>query len=1428
MDWDDDEVDDYMLKLAIEESVKEYEIHGKTTNDLAVAGPSGYRMSSVTDPQVVEGFDHDAGKMWIFPTNYTERSYQFNIVKKCLLNNTLVCLPTGLGKTFIAAVVMYNFYRWFPQGKIVFMAPTKPLVTQQIEACFQVMGISQNEMVELTGSMNPKDRKSAWESHRVFFLTPQVLSNDLIRENCFAEQFRCLVVDEAHRALGNHAYVVVVKELLKYNKEFRVLALSATPGSDDKAVQQVLTNLLISAVEIRSDESIDIQPYVNKRMVEKVVVPLSAELLAIKQAFMEVLTLNVNRLSVRGVLWNSNPEKLSQFSLLKERDRFRQHPPDKLPRSDYSLVESQFALCASLCHCLDLLIIHGLRSFYNFIQGILDGQKSNPYARRELEKNQKFMAVIEELRKKFDPTTAEERNVISHPKIQKLLDILSAHFNRFKVLLPEAVDDLSTRVMIFAQYRDTVNEITSVLNEHQPLVKAMSFVGRATATGNKGLTHKLQQQIVSQFRNGHYNTLVSTCVGEEGLDIGEVDLIICYDAHKSPVRLVQRMGRTGRKRDGRIVMLITQGKEENTYNQGQYNKRKINNSVTNCNKIYQMYVANPRMVPQNLDPVCDKRLVNAGQFETKTTKRERNESLGDKMVKRWKKSDSGFLNDEELAEWNKKFKMDEKDVYKFEIKTGILSLGSIDDETRFLKKKDNVLSVKNALPWQTTLQPAFLVSHTNLTKLLVKMMSDFALNGSDVSFTDKLKFQSKEETLGTTLVASKSKTRVLPPKSAHLVPETSEDDEVIVQEETTELKFENETPNLNLDRVDFGFRRVHFESALKPKKLICEPPKPISEPNMTDIKSKQAHIKSKSSKTKALISGTKLMTDFFKISQKVCEDQNEIEILNEYVLSQREDRLTDFFRFPKPLSDAIRQHILLSDSEASALRGWIKCLSDDAAQTEIDDEMLTDFDEALLLQRDLNLKSENKVELAPVEGETMCGLTQMMDLVAQVTPAVNNITNQSKKFDEYSLPNFDLFLEESDFDVVNDSPQKQFKLSLKNMPLSPIISSKNADISVPIAHPSHSTPQNRSKSQLALVNDLGSPETPKIKRNRKSGGSGRLFLQTQAEVDEDSEDDEDAINFYENDSFIDDDSDVFFSETQLGVYMQSVKDIKPENPPLPSKVTENVFSQEPESDDSSYEHDSFCVPYDFVDKTEPKTKVWKRIKMDETDSLEPNSTYAEKKQVRILVSSKEVSKATAIISRLRMDHKASVHVRSLPNCDYILSNRVGIARKTVTEVANVASFKIFLQSMKELIAIYPKPYLLIEEDRVKCNVTAKPMLHTIYYDSILVQLTGSPVRLMFSQSPNDSADMLFSLGELELKKGFGFQCPFEPSQEKLKMFGFYSTLPQISLCTVLNFCHRFQSVKQFINSCNEELTKNGEISKEKAEEIEKYLNKRFS
>lgn len=125
------------------------------------------------------GFDNNTGDTWIYPSNLALRCYQHNITQQALFRNTLVVLPTGLGKTFIAAVVMYNIYRWYPTGKVIFMAPTRPLVAQQIEACQKIMPFTPDDTVELTGKLNKKTRFELWQSKRVFFATPQVVQSDI-------------------------------------------------------------------------------------------------------------------------------------------------------------------------------------------------------------------------------------------------------------------------------------------------------------------------------------------------------------------------------------------------------------------------------------------------------------------------------------------------------------------------------------------------------------------------------------------------------------------------------------------------------------------------------------------------------------------------------------------------------------------------------------------------------------------------------------------------------------------------------------------------------------------------------------------------------------------------------------------------------------------------------------------------------------------------------------------------------------------------------------------------------------------------------------------------------------------------------------------------------------------------------------------------
>ncbi|XP_061651726.1 Fanconi anemia group M protein [Phyllopteryx taeniolatus] len=573
------------------------------------------------------GFDSSSAAVWIYPTNYPLREYQLNISRTALFQNTLVCLPTGLGKTFIAAVVMYNFYRWYPSGKIVFMAPTKPLVAQQIEACYKVMGIPQDHMAELTGSTAALRRQEVWRSKRVFFLTPQVMMNDLSRDTCPAMQVKCLVIDEAHKALGNHAYCQVIRQLSSQTLQFRVLALSATPGGDTKSVQSVIANLLISHIELRSEESPDILAHSHQRSVEKMVVPLGEVLAAQQARYLQVLQKFMSRLVQNQVMAHKDLQSLSKYQLILARDQFRKNPPTHIKGPQQGMLEGDFALCISLYHGYELLMQMGLRSLFFYIQGIMDGSREMSRARNELQRTPTFMDLYHEMEAKFGKLPGpDEPFIYGHPKLQKLEDVVLRHFR----LLAQCPSDnngsdaqqVSTRVMIFSSFRDSVQEIAIMLDRHGPLIRAMTFMGQASAgKGVKGFTQKEQLEVVNRFREGGFNTLVSTCVGEEGLDIGEVDLIVCFDVQKNPIRLVQRMGRTGRKRQGRIVVILAEGREERTYNQSQSNKRSLLKSIMGNKSGFHMYPNSPRMLPDCITPTLHKMHITCGQFDHRESNR---------------------------------------------------------------------------------------------------------------------------------------------------------------------------------------------------------------------------------------------------------------------------------------------------------------------------------------------------------------------------------------------------------------------------------------------------------------------------------------------------------------------------------------------------------------------------------------------------------------------------------------------------------------------------------------------------------------------------------------------------------------------------------------------------------------------------------------
>ena len=547
---------------------------------------------------------HDALGTWVYPTNVGSiRDYQFNIVYRGLFHNLLVALPTGLGKTFIAASIMLNWFRWTVDAQIVFVAPTKPLVAQQINACFNVVGIPRSETSMLTGNIQPALRAEEWQQKRVFFMTPQTVVHDLKSGICDPKRIVLLVIDEAHRATGSYAYVEIIKFLRRFNTSFRVLALTATPGSTVETVQSVIDGLDISRVEIRNERSMDIRQYVHTRHIELEVFEDSEEVIMALELFGRALQPVLRILNSHNAYWGKDPAMLTAFGLTKARQQYMNSEAGRRAHNGVKwMVNKVFSTLASLAHAIELLKFHGVGPFYRYLKSF-NNEKSGKYE-KQIQDHDDFKTLMRRLRLWMD-----KDDFVGHPKLTYLKTVVLNHFldagEGHGAANGRPPSD--TRIMVFAHYRDSADEVVRVLKQHEPMVRPHIFVGQATAKGSEGMDQKTQLDIVEKFKKGTYNTIVATSIGEEGLDIGEVDLIVCYDSSSSPIRMLQRMGRTGRKRAGNIVLLLMRGKEEESYHKAKDNYEKMQQKIANGSEFQFHEDRSPRIVPKGIQPIVDKR-----------------------------------------------------------------------------------------------------------------------------------------------------------------------------------------------------------------------------------------------------------------------------------------------------------------------------------------------------------------------------------------------------------------------------------------------------------------------------------------------------------------------------------------------------------------------------------------------------------------------------------------------------------------------------------------------------------------------------------------------------------------------------------------------------------------------------------------------------
>ncbi|MDO8841250.1 helicase-related protein [Methanocalculus sp.] len=473
------------------------------------------------------------------------RQYQLAIAMQALEENTLVVLPTGLGKTVVALLVAASRLL-NAGGRVLILAPTKPLVEQHLtffERTLELPDKQEGDCVSFTGNTPPKKRSDLFERSRFCCATPQVIQNDIINGRYSLSDVSLLIVDECHRAVGNYAYTYLAEEYMRTAKKPLILGMTASPGSQASRVSEVCTHLGITNVETRDETDPDVLPYIHERTVEFIQVELPVPLKRIVQIIEGMIDSRIGALAGLGYSLPKR-EGLSMKALSDLNTTIQ----ERIAAGDATAYQaaSLYAEIMKLRHAVILAESQGSIALSSYLQK-LDSEgrsKKGSKASQRMVKDYRFSEVM---------------RIVSglsgeiHPKAGIVASIIRDQL----INVPES------KIIVFASYRDSVSMLVQFLSEEG--ITGCRFVGQASKQKDKGLSQKKQIEAIQRFRGGEYPVLVATSVGEEGLDIPATDLVIFYEAVPSEIRSIQRKGRTGRSGKGSIIVLVTKGTSDETF-----------------------------------------------------------------------------------------------------------------------------------------------------------------------------------------------------------------------------------------------------------------------------------------------------------------------------------------------------------------------------------------------------------------------------------------------------------------------------------------------------------------------------------------------------------------------------------------------------------------------------------------------------------------------------------------------------------------------------------------------------------------------------------------------------------------------------------------------------------------------------------------------
>lgn len=471
--------------------------------------------------------------------NFTPRPYQESILKTAKEKNTLVVLPTGMGKTAISLLLSIDRLNKYPDSKIIICSPTKPLSAQHLKTFKEYSDVK--EIALLTGATSPNKRQEIFNNSKIITATPQTIQSDLENNRISLENVSLLTIDEAHRSRQKFANTVITKIYKEQSKFPRILALTASPGGTRAKIKELCDNLFIEAVEIRTNDDEDIKPHIQKKDVEWIKIDLPEELKSIRDIINREYKLKVQELKKYNISVPSG--RMSKKLLLFLQNRFRKEAERKNPSAYYAV--SLIAQILKIDFLIELIETQTTSAAMDYFEKL---KIEETKAAKAITSNVHIISAVKKLEN------------LENPKIKKLKEIVE-----------EELKKDNSKIIVFANYRNTIDKI---INNLKDVAKPVKLIGQ-----KEGLTQKEQIRIIKDFEEGKYNILCTSQIGEEGLDIAGSTMAIFYDAVASEIRSIQRRGRVARLIPGKIINLIAKGTRDEAFMWTSHKKEKTMQNI---------------------------------------------------------------------------------------------------------------------------------------------------------------------------------------------------------------------------------------------------------------------------------------------------------------------------------------------------------------------------------------------------------------------------------------------------------------------------------------------------------------------------------------------------------------------------------------------------------------------------------------------------------------------------------------------------------------------------------------------------------------------------------------------------------------------------------------------------------------------------------